>query len=303
MVRKSSAAGVVSGNTSLVLIPLLLSSLGGSVAFPLGLDIAHVVGRSDSKRSLLDSDGLVGVLLPLVLTSLVGGLGNPVVPLHKSRGVGESGVGLVGVVVEGLGVAFSPCLPLLLSSYITGPSLSGMSLVGGEGVDISVEHSESGGIGKSGVGLIGVVVEGFGVAFSPGLPLLLTSDGASPSLSGMSLVSSECIDIVSELDCGGIRNSGVCLVSLVIKSIDVSLSPVLPLLLSFSSSRKVSSKGINVISELNGGGIGDSGVSLISLVVFPVNMVLSPSLPFLLTSKRPSRVLSRKLKSRGIGDS
>ena len=124
------------------------------------------------------------------------------------------------------------------------------------GVFLERAQLESGVVRRSVVGIPGGCVAVVLHVASPGLPLLLT---------GWSFESDQS---------RGVRDSGVGLKRLLIESVDLSLSPSLPL---FFSSHRSCFKGDKSRS------IGESSVGSHGLVVKSVDIFLGPLLPLLLT--------------------
>lgn len=108
-------------------------------------------------------------------------------------------------------------------------------------------------------------------------------------------------DLSLKLEGRGVWKSGVSLGNLTIKPVNVVLSPSLPFFFASDSPSWSGSWVLNISIELKSGGIRDSGVGLSGLSIKPVDMILSPVLPLLLSSHCPggsSRILSSVCNSK-----
>ena len=241
--------------------------------------------------------------------------------LDESRLVRNSSVGNISAVVFPVNKVLSPTLPLLLAS--DGGSNEGSVASGGIGKagtlltskrEVRLEESRL--VRNSRVSGISAVVFPIDEVLGPFLPLLLASDGGSSEglvtcggIREARALSASKIEL-SLNKSGSVRDSGVSSIGLLIFPVNEVLGPSLPFLLAFDSASSeglVTSRGIGEAGTLHtgevelssneSGSIRDSGVGSISAVVFPVDKVLSPSLPFLLTS----RLLQRCVTVGGTG--
>jgi DNA-directed RNA polymerase subunit H (RpoH/RPB5) len=211
---------------------------------------------------------------------------------------------------------------LLVGDIVVGlhkSSTHGEALLHGLHIEVVTSLDESRLVRDSSVGSISSDILPVNKVLSPSLPLLLTSDGASSEGSVASGGIGKAGALVTSkrevrLEEGGlVRDSRVSGISPAIFPIDEVLGPSLPLLLASDgagSEGLVTSGGIGETRALIGSeielslnksrGIGDSGVSVIGLVISKVDEILGPSLPLLLASDSASS--EGLVTSGGIGE-
>ena len=185
-------------------------------------------------------------------------------------------VSRVGLSVEPIVMVLSPVLPLLLSTDWSWPSLR-------SDWSWSLRHlKKSRVVRNSSIGDICSAIFPVNEVLCPGLPLLLASNWAWPSLCGnwsWSFSSLKKSRVVWDSSVGDISSS--------VLPVNEILGPLLPLLLTsnWASPSLTSSSWVSSLKKSRV--VWDPGVSNISSAIFPVDEVLSPGLPLLFTSYSP----------------